>query len=531
MQKNSGNLKLVGGLLAGIIIGGATVVGANQAIQAIQNTEIKVSLNGQIQTFKDETTGETQYPITYHNRTYLPLRNVAQLAGLSVNYDGNTNTAELSGNNNKCILNSPYKAGTKKEREYTTYKDEYVVSLIREHYNDNAVESKLIIEQGSSKFKKNEFSVAMNKETSEFLYEIKGDEILVTKYVPFVDVKMRPDYGYKLYRVDYKITEYYGTFSESVISIDLGDNMITRNKPSEVAINESIEILNNNKDKIKNSNEFFVTNSVHATIPAVPGAFVGELYYFGEDGTYYWGASEYYNDQELVASTGTWKIENNELILNASDMLFLKGGKLIPQSNPNGLSVNELVDYKESIVWGPSVDKHELNFVDPKDIEDLGLHRYEYIMDGKIWYSNTKFNMDDNLWIKKLKEVKEKYKFLGGYLYANEEENRDKVYINFLNVEDFSIFVTYEKEKICTINGTYKVDENNVICRLNNCMMESNKDSYNLVGSELVLEDNDLGFKVIDWKYKSDAPSSSFSHAFFVNNFVNIGDIFHLATI
>ena len=65
------NLKVVLGTLAGIIIGGVSVVVANQAIQATQNTEIKISLNGQVQEFKDETTGEVQYPITYNNRTFL----------------------------------------------------------------------------------------------------------------------------------------------------------------------------------------------------------------------------------------------------------------------------------------------------------------------------------------------------------------------------------------------------------------------------------------------------------------------------
>jgi len=90
------NLKVVLGTVAGVMIGGLTVVWANQTIQASQNTEIKVSLNGQIQEFKDETTGEIQYPITYNNRTYLPLRNVAQLSGLKVSYDNNSNTASLS---------------------------------------------------------------------------------------------------------------------------------------------------------------------------------------------------------------------------------------------------------------------------------------------------------------------------------------------------------------------------------------------------------------------------------------------------
>ena len=45
-------LKMIGCTIAGVMIGSATVVFANQAIQAMQNTEIKVSLNGNIQEFK-----------------------------------------------------------------------------------------------------------------------------------------------------------------------------------------------------------------------------------------------------------------------------------------------------------------------------------------------------------------------------------------------------------------------------------------------------------------------------------------------
>jgi len=101
MKKENGNYKLIGGLVAGIVIGSTTIVCANQAIQAMQNTEIKVSLDGDIQEFKDETTGETQYPITYNNRTYLPLRNVAQLTGLNVDYDNNKNTALLETRTNQ----------------------------------------------------------------------------------------------------------------------------------------------------------------------------------------------------------------------------------------------------------------------------------------------------------------------------------------------------------------------------------------------------------------------------------------------
>ena len=100
MKLIGSKFKRTGGLLACMLICGVTIVGANQAIQAIQNTEIKVNLNGQVQSFKDETTGETQYPITYHDRTYLPLRNVAQIAGLKVDYDNNTKTAILESQTN-----------------------------------------------------------------------------------------------------------------------------------------------------------------------------------------------------------------------------------------------------------------------------------------------------------------------------------------------------------------------------------------------------------------------------------------------
>ena len=92
------NLKVILGTIAGVLIGGMTVVIANQTIQALQNTGIKISLNGEIQEFKDETTGEKQYPITYNSRTYLPLRNVAQLSGLEVDYDNKSNTALLTKN-------------------------------------------------------------------------------------------------------------------------------------------------------------------------------------------------------------------------------------------------------------------------------------------------------------------------------------------------------------------------------------------------------------------------------------------------
>jgi len=127
-------LKMISCTAIGFLAGSLTIVGANQAIQAMQNTEIKISLNGQVQEFKDETTGETQYPITYNNRTYLPLRNVAQLAGLTVIYDKDNNIAELD---NKYV--NTIKEFFNNIEPIATYKLSDESSKIiydRNHYND-----------------------------------------------------------------------------------------------------------------------------------------------------------------------------------------------------------------------------------------------------------------------------------------------------------------------------------------------------------------------------------------------------------
>ena len=93
---------LVLGIVVGFILGGALSVFASSVIQAILNDQVKVLLNGEVQTFVDETTGEMQYPITYKDRTYLPLRNIANLVGLEIDYDAETNSI-LLGKNEKTI--------------------------------------------------------------------------------------------------------------------------------------------------------------------------------------------------------------------------------------------------------------------------------------------------------------------------------------------------------------------------------------------------------------------------------------------
>lgn len=83
------------GLLTGLTITGASFVLANSQIQAFLNDKIRVTLDGETQIMRDETTNEIQYPITYHDRTYLPLRTIAKLLGIAVDYDAISNTAML----------------------------------------------------------------------------------------------------------------------------------------------------------------------------------------------------------------------------------------------------------------------------------------------------------------------------------------------------------------------------------------------------------------------------------------------------
>lgn len=110
------------GLVTGIILMGVSLVFASTQIQTILNDQIKVSLDGTIQEFRDETTNEVQYPITYHDRTYLPLRTVSNLVGVGVDYNAETNTAILTTKNQVGVGNT----------------DEGMVALVLEqHFTSN----------------------------------------------------------------------------------------------------------------------------------------------------------------------------------------------------------------------------------------------------------------------------------------------------------------------------------------------------------------------------------------------------------
>ncbi len=73
---------------------GATAAGNLKEIRAYLNYGVTVKYNGQVQTMLDES-GARVYPITYEGTTYLPVRAVAGMLGLPVNWDQTTQTVQL----------------------------------------------------------------------------------------------------------------------------------------------------------------------------------------------------------------------------------------------------------------------------------------------------------------------------------------------------------------------------------------------------------------------------------------------------
>lgn len=80
-------------LLCGITIG-ATASNGIQKIQADLDPTISIKYKGEEQVLKDAQ-GSRVYPISYQGTTYLPIRAVAGLTGLGVDWDGTTRSVLL----------------------------------------------------------------------------------------------------------------------------------------------------------------------------------------------------------------------------------------------------------------------------------------------------------------------------------------------------------------------------------------------------------------------------------------------------
>lgn len=102
MKKKLLNFVLVVSLCVISVIGGAYAAANNETISAMLNREIKITYNGEVQTFKD-VSGNVVYPISYNGTTYLPVRAVSNLVKLPVNWDANNNTVILGSAENNAV--------------------------------------------------------------------------------------------------------------------------------------------------------------------------------------------------------------------------------------------------------------------------------------------------------------------------------------------------------------------------------------------------------------------------------------------
>lgn len=82
-------------------------VGLTETITAVVNKEIKITWNGESFVPRDDG-GSVLYPIIYKGRSYLPVKYVAEKAGVTVDWDSNSKTIKLTQADAKPI-DEPYK--------------------------------------------------------------------------------------------------------------------------------------------------------------------------------------------------------------------------------------------------------------------------------------------------------------------------------------------------------------------------------------------------------------------------------------
>ncbi|MFI3226896.1 MAG: hypothetical protein R3Y09_05710 [Clostridia bacterium] len=92
MKKRTQLFLLAATLCVGFVTG--VTASTNETITATLNRTISILHNGSYQTFYDAN-GDVVYPISYNGTTYLPVRSVAGLVDLDVDYDATTETVIL----------------------------------------------------------------------------------------------------------------------------------------------------------------------------------------------------------------------------------------------------------------------------------------------------------------------------------------------------------------------------------------------------------------------------------------------------
>lgn len=167
-------------------------------ITAYINGELKITYNGERFQPKDES-GTLLKPIVYQNRTYLPVRAVAELTGLSIDYDKKSNTIVIRDDLTGAI---PYKDGNGN-------------SDIEEKPKENIAAPKL-----EGKAEGNKLVLAWKKVEDP---RLQGYKIVISKSN---DKPVYPDDGYLFWITDKNQTRAVIDNSEPYKSGDFGERLI-----------------------------------------------------------------------------------------------------------------------------------------------------------------------------------------------------------------------------------------------------------------------------------------------------------------
>ena len=82
-------------ILLAFSVGVASSQAINETIEVVLARDISFELDGEPHVFRDPD-GQTQYPLIYEGSSYLPVRSIAEAAGVEVDWDGNTRTIILN---------------------------------------------------------------------------------------------------------------------------------------------------------------------------------------------------------------------------------------------------------------------------------------------------------------------------------------------------------------------------------------------------------------------------------------------------
>ncbi len=194
--------------------------------------------------------------------------------------------------------------------------------------------------------------------------------------------------------------------NEITEKVDVPEN--TNNQQENVTNNVENDV---NTDKL-NDYFWFVKDSYHCD---TPGGFAGampDMYFFSSDNTYSWIISDYTMNERVIAKKGTWKIEDNKLILHEQEETYLDGGELIEVKDDPMLGDDTvLVDYTVTNRTVDNTTEHSIEYVGISDFSkeiDVDNIRYEYKLDGKVMFSgipeSVERSVDDWLAISRLKK-------------------------------------------------------------------------------------------------------------------------------